>query len=135
MPAGTDTYAVALTGGRTEGTPYPIGTLTLPPGNSTARIEYSDRSAIRDVGQFVGLGTAVIGVIYATVQLVALTRCPEESCKKSHIRGAALGGGLCHRLLQQRRLEPVRSALRPVRAPQLFDRGQLPQPKWTTFQS
>lgn len=94
MPAGTDTYAVALPGGRTEGKPYPIGTLTLPPGNSTARIEYRDRSAIRDVGQFVGLGPAVIGVIYATVQLVALTRCPEESCKKSHIRGAALGGGL-----------------------------------------
>lgn len=95
LPAGTDTYSVARTDGRAEHEPKPIGIITLPPGASKVRVDYRDRNALRALGSLVGLGIAVGGAVYGTLEALRYAKCEgDETCKKSHLTGLAVAGGL-----------------------------------------
>ncbi len=93
LPAGTETYAVARTDGQWETDPRPIGIITLPPGTSTARIDYRNRAAIRTIGHIIGLGASLGGLVYSAVQVFRYTECENDTCKKSHRDGALVGAG------------------------------------------
>lgn len=55
LPAGTGNYAIKFANEPASSWPGAIGTLTLPAGPSTVRIEYQHRSVLRKVAGLVGV--------------------------------------------------------------------------------